>query len=100
MGARYALWEIRGELWAEFPNPGHIGAEGRIRTDMVFLPGDFESPASTVSPLRQNEHPGLDVWWRGQDSNLRPLGYEPSELPTAPPRYIDLELVKMKITRF
>ena len=23
---------------------------------------------------------------RGQDSNLRPLGYEPNELPTAPPR--------------
>ena len=27
---------------------------------------------------------GLSV--RGQDSNLRPLGYEPNELPTAPPR--------------
>ena len=23
---------------------------------------------------------------RGQDSNLRPFGYEPNELPTAPPR--------------
>ena len=25
-------------------------------------------------------------WLRGEDSNLRPLGYEPNELPTAPPR--------------
>ena len=28
----------------------------------------------------------LAALWRGQDSNLRPLGYEPNELPTAPPR--------------
>lgn len=25
-------------------------------------------------------------WLRGIDSNYRPLGYEPNELPTAPPR--------------
>ncbi len=25
------------------------------------------------------------VWWREQDSNLRPLGYEPNELPLLHP---------------
>ena len=28
----------------------------------------------------------LYKWLREKDSNLRPLGYEPNELPTAPPR--------------
>ena len=27
-----------------------------------------------------------EKWVRGKDSNLRPLGYEPNELPAAPPR--------------
>ena len=27
----------------------------------------------------------LSGWWRGQDSNLRPLGYEPNELPLLHP---------------
>ena len=28
----------------------------------------------------------IKVWLRGIDSNYRPSGYEPDELPTAPPR--------------
>ena len=29
--------------------------------------------------------------WRGLDSNQRPSGYEPDELPTAPPRDFGLQ---------
>ena len=33
------------------------------------------------------------IWLRGKDSNQRPPGYEPDELPAALPRDIQLSLV-------
>ena len=33
------------------------------------------------------------LWLRGVDSNYRPLGYEPNELPTAPPRDVLTKLI-------
>ena len=52
-------------------------------------------PASRVAPkggrpihlkLLVGQGPGAtidfrDIWWRGHDSNVRPSGYEPDELP-------------------
>ena len=39
-------------------------------------------------PLCHRTRPMAMRWLRGQDLNLRPSGYEPDELPTAPPRYV------------
>jgi hypothetical protein len=38
----------------------------------------------------------LNVLLRGRDSNPRPLGYEPNELPTAPPHEIGNQLSPTK----
>ena len=49
----------------------------------VGIEPTLEVLETSVLPL--NYVPKLN-WLRGQDLNLRPSGYEPDELPTAPPR--------------
>jgi hypothetical protein len=40
--------------------------------------------------------PFINKMKRGQDSNLRPLGYEPNELPSALPR-LDLSFIHFSV---
>lgn len=49
---------------------------------------------------RANHDGSIPVLLREQDLNLRPLGYEPNELPTAPPRNTKLKNIFQTIKRY
>ena len=46
-----------------------------------------------VTKIKEKEMNNTSIsWLRGSDSNGRPPGYEPGELPTAPPRDVISDL--------
>ncbi len=51
------------------------------------LSGKSESSAPVKTKTQRVLHcVDFTFWLRGKDSNLQPPGYEPDELPIAPPR--------------
>ena len=63
---------------------------------MVAASG-LEPPTFRVWTGRSSQlsYAALFLWLRGEDSNPWPLGYEPNELPTAPPRDIVKSYIKI-----
>ena len=52
-----------------------------------------ENNGGEVTKSKEKEMNNMSIsWLRGSDSNGRPPGYEPGELPTAPPRDVISDL--------
>ena len=73
---------------ADFKGPRRVYAPERIKNFKTKAPAAGIEPATkrlTVAlPYQHRTH--RNVKWRETDSNHRPPGYEPGELPTAPSR--------------
>src|SRR5699024_810690 len=83
----YILNDLKVAVWTGL-EPATSCVTGRHSNQLNYQTISQYIPLYCTTIIRKEKSLFYLIWWREQDLNLRPLGYEPNELPDCSiPRY-------------